>query len=180
MNTLPADMADIRGRLMNASQRLNSRVDPSWQKYLSLPPEINSPAGQPKPEELEAAVKRYKAVAADAKYKVLTQRPEFQETYGLLKAYRDLQSVSATPSLALPNPPRQTLFRCPVRMVTLKVGGWSACELVTKSSVGFRRRAVSWNFIRAQFLTGAGRSLPYRRTSKATSILTTSKPIKQF
>ncbi|HZZ28191.1 MAG TPA: YSC84-related protein [Pirellulales bacterium] len=105
MNTLPSDLADIRGRLLNASQRLNSRVDSRWQSYLALPPELNTANSSPQPDVVEAAVKRYKAVATDAKYKVLTQRPEFQETYGLLKAYRDLQSVSSTPSLALPNPP---------------------------------------------------------------------------
>jgi hypothetical protein len=99
-------MADIRNRLINASQRMNSRVDPRWQSYLSLPPEIYNPAGAAaKPEALAAAINRYKAVAADPKYKVLTQRAEFQETFGLLKAYRDLQSVSTTSAASLPAPP---------------------------------------------------------------------------
>ncbi|HTQ40485.1 MAG TPA: lipid-binding SYLF domain-containing protein [Pirellulales bacterium] len=105
-NTLPSDLADIRGRLASASQRLNSHVDSRWQSYLALPPELNSTTGQPNPAAVEAAVKRYQAVAGDTKYKVLSQRPEFQETYGLLKAYRDLQSVGSSPAaLALPNPP---------------------------------------------------------------------------
>jgi hypothetical protein len=106
MNTLPSDMADIRGRLVNASQRMNARVDPRWQSYLALPPEIMNPNATVKPEVLEAAVKRYKAVATDPKYKVLAQRAEFQETFGLLKAYRDLQSVSSVPgATSLPAPP---------------------------------------------------------------------------
>jgi SH3 domain-containing YSC84-like protein 1 len=106
MNTLPSDMADIRSRLVNASQRMNSRVDPRWQSYLALPPEIMNPNATVRPEALEAAVKRYKAVATDPKYKVLAQRPEFQETFGLLKAYRDLQSVSTVPgATSLPAPP---------------------------------------------------------------------------
>ncbi len=50
MNTLPSDMADIRGRLVNASQRMNARVDPSWQSYLALPPEIMNPNATVKPE----------------------------------------------------------------------------------------------------------------------------------
>jgi lipid-binding SYLF domain-containing protein len=105
VNQLPADLSDIRGRLANASQRLNARVDSRWQSYLSLPPEIYNPTGTPKPDAIAGAVNRYQAVAADAKYKVLTQRPEFQETFGLLKAYRDLQSVSTVPAGALPAPP---------------------------------------------------------------------------
>ncbi len=106
MNTLPSDMADIRGRLVNASQRMNARVDPRWQSSLAVPPEIMNPNGTAKPEALEAAVKRYKVIASDPKYKVLAQRPEFQETFGLLKAYRDLQSVSTVPgTTSLPLPP---------------------------------------------------------------------------
>ncbi len=106
VNQLPSDMADIRNRLINASQRLNSHVDPTWQRYLALPPELMNSATPVKPEALEAAVKRYKAVAAEPKYKALTQRPEFQETFGLLKAYRDLQSVSTIPTAtSLPSPP---------------------------------------------------------------------------
>ena len=106
MNTLPSDIADIRGRLINSSQRMNARVDPRWQSYLALPPEIYSGAGTPKPEALTAAVNRYKTIAADPKYKMLAQRPEFQETYGLLKAYRDLQTASTIPTAtSLPAPP---------------------------------------------------------------------------
>jgi lipid-binding SYLF domain-containing protein len=105
VNQLPSDLSDIRNRLVNSSQRLNSHVDPTWQRYLALPPEMMNPTTAARPEALEAAVKRYKAVAAEPKYKALTQRPEFQETFGLLKAYRDLQSVSSIPTTGLPAPP---------------------------------------------------------------------------
>jgi len=105
VNQLPSDLSDIRGRLANASQRMNSHVDPRWQSYLALPPEIYNPAGAANPTAIASAVNRYKTVAADPKYKALTQRPEFQETFGLLKAYRDLQSVSAVPAAAIPAPP---------------------------------------------------------------------------
>jgi lipid-binding SYLF domain-containing protein len=106
MNTLPSDIADIRGRLANSSQRLSTRVDRTWQSYLALPPEIYNPAAQPpKSEAITAVLNRYQAVAADPKYKALAQRAEFQETFGLLKAYRDLQSVGTSPTLALPAPP---------------------------------------------------------------------------
>ena len=98
VNQLPSDLADIRGRLAIASQRLNARVDTRWQSYLALPPEIYNPTGSAKPAAIAAAVNRYQAVAADPKYKVLTQHGEFQETFGLLKAYRDLQSVSTIPA----------------------------------------------------------------------------------
>ena len=106
VNQLPSDLSDIRNRLVNSAQRLNSHVDPTWQRYLALPPELYTPNVAAKPEALEAAVKRYKAVAAEPKYKALTQRPEFQETFGLLRAYRDLQSVTTIPAAtSLPAPP---------------------------------------------------------------------------
>ena len=82
-----------------------AHVDPRWQSYLALPPDVYNPSHPAKPETIAAALAHFNAVAADPKYKVLNQRPDFQETFGLLKAYRDLQSVGTSPTLALPAPP---------------------------------------------------------------------------
>jgi len=41
-------------------------------------------------------------ISSDAKYHALTQHPEFRETFGLLNAYRDLQSAATKSTLALP------------------------------------------------------------------------------
>ncbi len=105
---LPADMEAIRARLADSSQRLSARVDPSWQKYLALPAQVYNPGQPAAPQEIAAAVERFKVVANDARYRPLTTRPEFQETFGLLKAYRDLQAAGGTTGgqIALPVPPK--------------------------------------------------------------------------
>jgi lipid-binding SYLF domain-containing protein len=104
-NQLPADIQTIQLRLADSSRRLAAIVDPNWQKYLALPAEIyggNRPAA---PQSIADAFNRFSKVAADPKYQALVGRPEFQETLGLLKSYRDLQTAAANPALALPPPP---------------------------------------------------------------------------
>ncbi len=105
---LPADLEAIRGRLADASQRLAARVDPAWQRYLALPAQVYNPGQAAAPQEISAAVERYNVVVNDARYRPLTSRPEFQETFGLLKAYRDLQAAGGTTGgqIALPAPPK--------------------------------------------------------------------------
>ena len=105
VSQVPADLEAIRGRLADASRRLAAKVDSRWQSYLALPPEIYNPGPAAKPEAISAALGRFNAVAADAKYRPLTQRGEFQETYGLLKAYRNLQTAGSAGTVALPTPP---------------------------------------------------------------------------
>jgi lipid-binding SYLF domain-containing protein len=105
VSQLPADLEAIRARLADSSRRLASHVDPRWQSYLVLPPEVYNPGQPAKADTIAAALNRFNAVAADPKYHALTQRPDFQETFGLLKAYRDLQTVGSTSTLALPPPP---------------------------------------------------------------------------
>jgi lipid-binding SYLF domain-containing protein len=103
---LPADLAAIRGQLADSSRRLAGRVDSRWQNYLAMPAELYVPNQTPRPDAVAATVDRFSAVATNPKYSTLTIRPEFQETFGLLKAYRDLQSAGAKTTLALPPPPQ--------------------------------------------------------------------------
>lgn len=103
---LPADLAAIRGQLADSSRRLAGRVDSRWQNYLALPAELYVPNQAPRPDAIAATVDRFNAVATNPKYSTLTSRPEFQDTFGLLKAYRDLQSAGAQTTLALPPPPQ--------------------------------------------------------------------------
>jgi lipid-binding SYLF domain-containing protein len=100
------DLAAIRGQLADSSRRLAGRVDSRWQNYLALPAEMYVPNQSPRPEAVAATVDRFNAVATNPKYSTLTSRPEFQETFGLLKAYRDLQSAGGKATLALPPPPQ--------------------------------------------------------------------------
>jgi len=103
---LPADLAAIRGQLADSSRRLAGRVDSRWQSYLALPAELYVPNQSPRPEAVAATVDRFNAVATNPKYSALSGRAEFQETFGLLKAYRDLQVAGTKTTLALPAPPQ--------------------------------------------------------------------------
>ncbi|HEY2881018.1 MAG TPA: lipid-binding SYLF domain-containing protein [Pirellulales bacterium] len=105
-NAIPADLQALRVRLADASQRLGRIVDPSWQKYLALPAEVYGGPAQPPAAGISAAYDRFSKISADPKYGKLTQHPEFRETFGLLKAYRDMQTAAGKGTLALPPPPQ--------------------------------------------------------------------------
>jgi hypothetical protein len=49
---------------------------------------------------------RFDHVAANPQYQSLSQRPEFQSTWNLLREYVAAQQATAVPTLALPPPPK--------------------------------------------------------------------------
>jgi lipid-binding SYLF domain-containing protein len=111
----PANAATAAGTLENqrqalgrqlavSAQRLESIVDENWKKYLALPAELNAADRRPSPEVLRQTLSRFQTVATSPSYQVLTQRPEFQETYGLLQRLAAIETASAR--LALPPPPK--------------------------------------------------------------------------
>jgi hypothetical protein len=104
-NAPAVDLQAVRGQLSASSRKLSAIVDPAWQRYLALPPEVYSGDRQPTTQSVSAAVNRFNTVAGDAKYRSLTERAEFQETLNLLKAFRDLQAASGNSAMALPPPP---------------------------------------------------------------------------
>jgi SH3 domain-containing YSC84-like protein 1 len=103
-NPLPADIRAIQAQLAESSRRLSGIVDANWQKFLALPAEIYNPQQAAPAQSIDTVLDRYNKVGADPKYRALAQRPEFQETLGLLKSYHDLQAA-ANPTIALPPPP---------------------------------------------------------------------------
>jgi SH3 domain-containing YSC84-like protein 1 len=102
----PADLEAIRGRLAASASRLSSRLDPSWQKYLALPGEIYRPQQIAPANAIAASLDHFNTVAGDPKYRPLSARAEFQETFGLLRAYRDVQAAGTSSTIALPPPPK--------------------------------------------------------------------------
>ena len=102
---IPADLQAIQTRLASASRRLAAMVDPNWQRYLALPAEVYEVNRAATPQAIGEALNRFNKVAADPKYRSLAARPEFQETFGLLKSYRDLQAAGTKTTIALPPPP---------------------------------------------------------------------------
>lgn len=95
----PTAMQRVAGDLAVSSQSLNRILDANWQNYLALPIDPNADSSA-----WANVVKRFDTVASNTQYNVLTARPEFQQTYDLLKSYTNLRSASAT--LALPAPPQ--------------------------------------------------------------------------
>jgi lipid-binding SYLF domain-containing protein len=95
----------LRKQLVAAFGRLQTVLDPQWQRYLALPPEIY-PEGPPaSPHFLEKCLTHYQATAGDPRYQALTVRPEFREVMTLLMRYREALPVPAGAVLRLPPPP---------------------------------------------------------------------------
>jgi len=104
--TRPAAGPDVlQGELVRAATSLSPLLDDAWRRHLALPAEIFQQGRRPSPESLQATLQRFNAVATNPQYRTLTSRPESQTTYGLLRAYAESLSASASPTLALPPPP---------------------------------------------------------------------------
>jgi lipid-binding SYLF domain-containing protein len=102
-----AELSALRQRLASSSQQLQTLLDESWQRYLALPREIYSGSTPPTPAAVVDALKRFEAVATDARYGALTQRAEFRTTLDLLRTYVSRSAGRASASLSLPPPPGQ-------------------------------------------------------------------------
>jgi SH3 domain-containing YSC84-like protein 1 len=101
----PADPHVLRGQLAASSRQLATVLDRSWQTYLALPAEVYGGDRLPSAAALQLSLARFTAVAADARYQTLAQRPEFRTTLSLLRQYfATVQSATAQP-LVLPPPP---------------------------------------------------------------------------
>ena len=109
--TLAAEQAvseadSVRSQLAKIAPELFELLDPQWQTYLALPPEVFTGQGQPSPEAINRCLARFKAVTSDAKYMGLAQRAEFQSTYGLLQHYASALAQQSS-KLEIPPPPAQ-------------------------------------------------------------------------
>jgi hypothetical protein len=82
---------------------MNAILPGDWQRFLALPAGIYDPKQSVAPEALAGALANYERVAAGREYAKLTQRPEFQQTLALLRAYR---AAVGSPRIDLPPPPR--------------------------------------------------------------------------
>jgi lipid-binding SYLF domain-containing protein len=103
----------IRRALARDATNLFAVLDPTWRAYLGLPPEVFQANGAPTPppslDSLQRSLQAYDRVAQDARYRSLSERPEFQTTREVLRSYVAALSVPAQPGLALPPPPVPTL-----------------------------------------------------------------------
>ncbi|EMI46535.1 lipid-binding SYLF domain-containing protein [Rhodopirellula sp. SWK7] len=94
----------LRNQLEQLAPQLDVLLDPQWRSYLALPPNLFVGGPHPTPEELNAVVLRFQAVASDPRYQDLSTQPAFQSVFGLLKHYQVALTAEAS-TLNLPPPP---------------------------------------------------------------------------
>jgi lipid-binding SYLF domain-containing protein len=96
---------ELRSRLASDALKLQALLDRRWQEHLALPAEVFSADKHPGVDSLKAALTKFDRVAADARYRSLQQRPEFQATHDALRQYAEILALQPTSPLALPPPP---------------------------------------------------------------------------
>lgn len=103
--TPPDECEAVRQQLVAAALRLQPVLDPTWQKYLALPPKVFT--GQPLPPgtTFDPVLRRFRMVSNDRRYRVLSEHHEFQETQALLRRYAALNQPRPAGTLSLPLPP---------------------------------------------------------------------------
>jgi SH3 domain-containing YSC84-like protein 1 len=94
----------VRHQLAEIAPQLYKLLPAQWNTYLALPPEVLTGQGHPTPEAIDLCLSHFKAVSGNAAYTNLTQRPEFQSTYGLLKHYA-ASLAQDSGKLDIPPPP---------------------------------------------------------------------------
>lgn len=95
----------VRQQLTAAAHRLQPLLEPAWQQYLALPAELFTAQAPPSGSSLEPVLRRYEAVAGDARYRTLSEHPEFQQMHTLLRRFAALAQQQPGATLPLPPPP---------------------------------------------------------------------------
>jgi lipid-binding SYLF domain-containing protein len=101
----PDEREAMRQQLLAAAERLQALLDPAWQQYLALPAEVATGQSLPAGDTLEPCLRRYQIVANDARYRVLNEHHEFQETHALLRRFAAVAQPRPAGTLSLPPPP---------------------------------------------------------------------------
>jgi lipid-binding SYLF domain-containing protein len=98
-------LAALQAELAKSATDLSPLLDDAWRRYLALPAEVYERGRAPSADVLVATLRRFEAVAQNPQYRALAERAEFQATHGLLRAYYEALSATASPQLSLPPPP---------------------------------------------------------------------------
>jgi SH3 domain-containing YSC84-like protein 1 len=94
----------LRRQLIASWQKLSALLDDRWKAYLAPPQELLD--GQPvATTALRNKLQQYTAIAADQRYAMLSQSPEFAATHQLFREYVTLLSTQSATKLTLPPPP---------------------------------------------------------------------------
>ncbi len=102
---LATQFETLRAHLAESSARMGRLLDPQWQQFLALPPEVYMEGKAPSRDALERSLASFKTAATDPRYQSLASRVEFQDAYATLVRYRAALEESAAGVLKLPPPP---------------------------------------------------------------------------
>ena len=102
-----------RKLLAEDSIRLSALLSPKWRQYLALPADVYAENQSPNVDSLKTALGQFDRVAADAKYRGLSERAEFQATHESLREY--VKQLSALPGAPLELPPPPVTGQIPPR-----------------------------------------------------------------
>ncbi len=105
-NYVTPNADSLRRQLADSATRLQGLLEKKWQSYLALPAEVFEGKKHPSVESLYYSLGHFRKIAKDPGYRALFQRPEFQETYKLLKEYVAARSSHPAAHLHLPPPPQ--------------------------------------------------------------------------
>ncbi len=96
-----------REQLAAQAKGLFALLNEPWQQYLALPPEVFGGTNPPTLAAMQETLSRYNRVVQTPSFESLYTRPEFQNTYALLRNYCEKLAQQTSPAIALPPPPVQ-------------------------------------------------------------------------
>lgn len=99
------DRDALRAAVATNSLALQKLLQPEWQKFLALPPEVYTTTEHPSVDLLDRSLANFRVVAGDRQYATLQAQPAFPATLEALEAYR-AALAQAPARLQLPPPPR--------------------------------------------------------------------------
>jgi lipid-binding SYLF domain-containing protein len=102
----PEQLAALRAEVASSSVALQKLLQPEWQKYLALPPEIYTTTENPPVEAIDAIISNFQRVSSNRQYADLSTQPAFISTFDALQAYRAALAQAGSGQLQLPPPPR--------------------------------------------------------------------------
>lgn len=94
-----------RKQLAQASVTLHRVLPKDWQRYLALPAEVHGSDKHPSAEILKETLSRFDKVAGTPAYRVLAEKPGFQQTHTLLREYLSVLEPKVPQKLQLPPAP---------------------------------------------------------------------------
>jgi lipid-binding SYLF domain-containing protein len=102
----PVDVRGLQRQLAESAIRLQPLLDATWRSYLALPAEVYTADRVASPEALQQTLDRFKMLYGNPAYQELVRRPEFQQTFNLLRQCIVAQPLPRGPAFPPPYQPQ--------------------------------------------------------------------------